>query len=92
MCLVILKKETMCIRWHYLLIQLVKYEFYDNIIFKSQDLGHSLSNPGFDDLQVYFGHVHLNTPRNKHRGPLTTNWVKHVLLTYFVHTQNNSWE
>ena len=49
----------MCIKRNYLLIQLVKYEFYDNIIFESQDLGDSLSNPGFDDLQVYFGHVHL---------------------------------
>ena len=49
----------LCIKRNYLLIQLVKYEFYDNIIFESQDLGDSLSNPGFDDLQVYFGHVHL---------------------------------
>lgn len=43
----------------YLLLQLVKYEFYDDIILEPQYLCHPLSNPRFDDFQVHFGHVHL---------------------------------
>lgn len=44
---------------HYLLLELVKYELYDDVILKPQNLCHSLSNPRFDNLQVHFGHVHL---------------------------------
>lgn len=52
----------------YLLLKLVKYKLYDDVIFKSQNLCHSLSDPGLDDLQVDFGHVHLRESeiQNKH--------------------------
>lgn len=45
--------------YHYLLLKLVKYKLYDDIILESQNLCHSLGNPRLDDFQVDFGHVHL---------------------------------
>lgn len=42
-----------------LLLKLVKYELYDDVILEPKNLCHPLSNPRFDDFQVHFGHVHL---------------------------------
>lgn len=54
-------------RRHYLLLKLVKYELYDDIILESQNLCHSLGNPWFDDFQVHFVHVHLRIEQTTHR-------------------------
>lgn len=53
----------------YLLLQLVKYEFYDDIILEPQYLCHPLSNPRFDDFQVHFGHVHLGVTQATWKAP-----------------------
>lgn len=43
----------------YLLLQLVEDELHDDIIVEAEDLRDALRDPRLDDLQVYFGHVHL---------------------------------
>lgn len=53
------KKKAILKNRHYLLLKLVKYELYDDIILEPQNLCHPLSNPRFDDFQIHFGHVHL---------------------------------
>lgn len=43
----------------YLLLQLVEDELDDDVVLEAEDLRDALRDPRLDDLQVYFGHVHL---------------------------------
>lgn len=64
------KKCNAAIVTAYLLLKLVKYKLYDDIILEPQNLCHPLSNPWLDDFQVHFGHVHLGVTPATQKGTI----------------------